>query len=72
MFYVSLLKKKIGKDMTLKPKLLPFELEGTPLPEPVEILNNQEKNVKRKANRELLVRWERQILEDNMWVENNG
>jgi len=48
------LKKKIEKNTTPEPKLPLFRLEGTPQPEPIEILKNKEKSVKRRAKRELL------------------
>ena len=68
-FYVSLLKKWVGKGIIPEPKLPILETKQISQPEPVEILDRRSQVSRRETKEEVLLRWEGQSKEDVVWVK---
>ena len=66
-FHVSCLKRAIGQHITPLEVLPPLYEEGQLILIPEEILEVQEKNLRRRSIKEYLVKWKDLPIEDATW-----
>lgn len=66
-FYVSCLKKVLGQQVTATVELPPLDDEGHLVLEPEAILETQERKLRSRTIREILVRWKNMPDEDATW-----
>ena len=66
-FYVSCLKKSIGKNVIVATDLPPLNKEGKLILEPIKILKVREKTLQNRIVKEYLVCWWHLSLDDVTW-----
>jgi hypothetical protein len=66
-FHVSCLKKAVGQFINTSEELPPLDEEGQLELVPEEVLEFQERKLRRRVIRDCLIRWRRLLVEDTNW-----
>jgi hypothetical protein len=66
-FYVSCLKRALGKHITTSTELPPIDEEGKLILVPKEILESREQKLRNRTIKEYLVKWKDLPIEDATW-----